>query len=137
MLFMWRGEKADSGGAATEQGGMGTSAAFADRRDMDVGDSLFLRTREVNPSCLVYYLNAATAPGQKAIPGQSDRLVFIRVIALSAVEVILKMYCATYTRGQSFGHGRGNCCSGFKLSKTCYVKQGTMQELLARRARLI
>ena len=37
------------GGPATEQGGMGTSAEFADRRDTDVGDSLFLRTREVNP----------------------------------------------------------------------------------------
>ena len=69
---------------------MGTSAEFADRRDTDVGDSLFLRTREVNPSCLVYYLNAATAPGQKAIRGQGDRLVFIRVIALSAVEVSSK-----------------------------------------------
>jgi hypothetical protein len=58
------------GGAVTEQGGMGASAAFAGTRDTAAGDSRFRRTREGNLPCVVHDLNAVKAEDRRPFLGR-------------------------------------------------------------------
>ncbi|HSV98133.1 MAG TPA: restriction endonuclease subunit S [Spirochaetota bacterium] len=118
---------------------IGKCVAFVD--DIEAyagGDIVILRTENVDPLYLGYYLNTAPIIRQKASRGQGDAIVHISGTSLSEIQGLFPSLSEQTAIAAILSDMDAEIAAlEEKLAKARQVKQGMMQELLTGRIRLV